>query len=98
MIEDSPSGPAEFLKLGWNSTAVHEVTYTLEDGELWRTETIDGGDPTMTRVAEYIDPDPTKTSCDWDPVKKVLIFKVTVTVGEQSEQRLYRVQPRPGSY
>ena len=97
MIDHSPSGPGEFLILGWNSTAVHEVIYTLEDGELWRSETIDGGDPTMTRVAEYIDPDPTKTWCDWDPVKKVLIFKVTVTVGEQSEQRLYRIQPRPGS-
>ena len=96
MIDDSPSGPAEFLKLGWNSTAVHEVIYTLEDGELWRSETIDG-DPTMTRVAEYIDSDPTKTSCDWDPVNKVLIFKVTATVGEESEQRTYRVQPRPGS-
>ena len=97
MIDDSPSGPAEFLKLGWNSAAVHEVTYTLEDGELWRSETIDDGDPMTTRVAEYIDSDPTKTSCDWDPVKKVLIFKVTATVGEESEQRLYRVQPRPGS-
>ena len=98
MIDDSPSGPGEFLKLGWtaqNSTTV--VIYTLGDGELWRSETIGDEDPTTTRVAEYIDPDPTKTWCDWDPVKKVLIFKVTVTVGEQSEQRLYRIQPRPGS-
>ena len=93
MIDDSPEG-GEFLILGWNNTAVHEVTYTLEDGELWRSESIDGGDPTLTRVAEYIDPDPTKTWCDLEG--NVLIFKVTAIVGEQSEQRLYRVQPRPG--
>ena len=73
----------------------YEITYALVDNELWRSESIDDSTPTMTRVAEYIDPDPTKTYCDWNG--DVLIFKVTVTVGEQSEQRLYRVQPRPGS-
>ena len=98
-LDDSPTG-GEFLILGWNSTAVHEVTYTLEDGELWRSETIDGGDPTTTRVAEYINSDPTKTSCHLEG--SVLIFKVTATVGEgtwgeESEQRIYRVQPRPGT-
>ena len=93
MIDDSPSGPGEFLILGWNSTAVHEVTYTLEYGQLWRSETIGDGDPTTTRVAEYIDP--VGTSCKWND--NVLIFKVTATVGEESEQRTYRVQPRPGS-
>jgi prepilin-type N-terminal cleavage/methylation domain-containing protein len=95
-IEDDPAG-GEFLILGWNSTSVYEVTYTLEDGELWRSETVDGGAPATTRVAEYIDPDPTKTSCDWDPVETVLKFIVTATVGEESEQRLYRIQPRPGT-
>ena len=93
-IDDSPVG-GEFLILGWNNTATHEVIYTLEDGELWRSESIDDGDPTMTRVAEYIDSDPTKTYCELQG--DVLIFKVTATVGEESEQRLYRVQPRPGT-
>ena len=101
-IDDSPAG-GEFLILGWNiTTVVHEVTYTLEDGELWQSESIDGGGPITTRVAEYIDPDPTKTNCDWDDVEKVLIFTVTATVGggtwaEESETRIYRVQPRPGT-
>ena len=98
-LDDNPAG-GEFLILGWNGTAVHEVTYTLEDGELWRSESIDGGGPMMTRVAEYIDSDPTKTYCELQGT--VLIFKVTATVGEgtvheESEQRLYRVQPRPGT-
>lgn len=98
-IDDNPAG-GEFLILGWNSTAIHEVTYTLEDGELWRSESIDGGGPTTTRVAEYISSNPTETYCNLDG--EVLIFKVTAVVGEgtlheESEQRLYRVQPRPGT-
>ena len=100
MIDDSPSGPGEFLILGWNSTVLHEVTYTLEDGELWRSESVEGQSPIETRVAEYIDSDPTKTYCSRNG--DVLVFKVTATVGEgtwgeESETRIYRVQPRPGS-
>ena len=74
----------------------HTVIYTLEDNELWRSETVNGGNSTLTRVAEHIDPD--ETSCDWDDVNRVLTFEVTATVGEQSETRVYEVKPRPGSY
>ena len=99
-IDPSPT-TGEFLEVGWtaqNSTTV--VVYTLENGELWRTESIDGGGPTTTRVAEYIDSDPTKTSCDLQG--EVLVFTVTATVGagtvnEESETRTYRVQPRAGT-
>jgi len=110
----------ELLTLTWEEggTAVpHEVIYTLEDmssGEfkiLWRKHYIDiGSGPELdstTKVAEYINPDQTQTSCtccdqtschqgicdddEW------LTFKVTATVGEQSETRVYEVKPRPGS-
>jgi prepilin-type N-terminal cleavage/methylation domain-containing protein len=98
-IDDSPAD-GEFLILGWNATALYDVAYTLEDGELWRSESIDGGASTMTRVSEYIDSDPTETYCELQG--DVLIFKVTATVGEgtwaeESETRIYRVQPRPGT-
>ena len=76
----------------------HEVTYTLEDGELYRSESVNGGDPTVTRVAEYIDPD--QTNCaplGVLPAGQVLTFTVTATVGGQSETRVYEVTPRPGS-
>jgi prepilin-type N-terminal cleavage/methylation domain-containing protein len=99
VIDDNPAG-GEFLIVSWNSTLTHEITYTLENCELWRSESIDGGGPILTRVAEYIDSDPTETYCEWNG--NVLIFKVTATVGqgtahEESEQRIYRVQPRPGT-
>jgi prepilin-type N-terminal cleavage/methylation domain-containing protein len=78
----------------------HEIDYSVADGDLWRSESIDGGAPLMTRVAEYINPDLTKTSCHLEG--NVVIFKVTATVGEgtwgeESETRIYRVQPRPGT-
>jgi prepilin-type N-terminal cleavage/methylation domain-containing protein len=96
MIDDSPTG-GEFLILSWNSTPTREVTYTLDldDGELWRTETV-GGDSTMTRVAEYIDADQTSINPDPD-ASGAYAFTVTATVGKESEQRIYTVRPRPGT-
>ena len=98
--DPNPTG-GEFLILGWNSTGIlHEVTYTLENGELWRSESIGGGAATTTRVAEYIDSDQTSCVCSCNPCDcagKVLTFTVTATVGEESEQRVYTIKPRPGS-
>jgi len=94
----------ELLTLTWNEGGTgipHEVIYTLEDmpsGEfrrLWREHKIDSVLDSTTKVAEYIDPDPYQTSCDWDG--EVLTFKVTANVGGQSETREYEVKPRPGS-
>ena len=105
-IDDDPA-TGEFLILGWNGTAVHEVIYTLEDGELWRSETIGEEAPATTRVAEYIEPTETNCCCDCDRDGYcdgscdcdggVVIFTVTATVGEESETRIYRVQPRSGT-
>jgi type II secretory pathway pseudopilin PulG len=109
MIDDNPSGPGEFLILGWialNSTATHKVIYTLEDmpsGDfqiLWRDYYIKEGESefehdSTTKVAEYINP--AETSCDWDWDSSVLTFKVTATVGDESETRIYEVRPRPGT-
>jgi prepilin-type N-terminal cleavage/methylation domain-containing protein len=77
----------------WETADAYEIVYTLEEGRLWRSESINDGDPTLIRVAEYIDPD--GTSCAWDEVERVATFKVTATVGEQSEERTYEVKPRP---
>ena len=74
----------------------HTVIYSLEDSELWRNESVNGGNSTLTRVAEHIDL--AGTYLDWDDVNNVLTFTVTATVGEQSETREYKVKPRPGSY
>jgi prepilin-type N-terminal cleavage/methylation domain-containing protein len=98
------------LTLTWTEFGVsanysHEVIYTLENmpsGELRKLqrEHYIGPDPdsltidSVTIVAEYIDPDPQKTKCEFGGE---LTFTVTATVGEQSETRVYEVMPRPGS-
>lgn len=97
-IIPDPEGE-QLLILTLSATNV-TVTYTLDDdGVLWRSEPVDGGDPILTRVAEYIDSSPTNTDCYWDDGASgsVLIFMVTAAVGDESETRIYRVQPRPGS-
>jgi prepilin-type N-terminal cleavage/methylation domain-containing protein len=68
---------------------VHRVTYTLDGTELWRDY-----NGQLGPVAQFINPDPAKTSCDWDG--SVLTFTVTATVQEQTETRIYEVIPRPG--
>ena len=97
------------LILTWTEGAAgysHEVIYTLENmpsGEfkfkrLQREHKIDSVVESTTIVAEYIDSD--QTSCNplgVLPSGGTLTFTVTATVGEESEQRIYRVQPRPGS-
>ena len=94
----------ELLTLGWiefegAANPTHEVIYTLEDGELWRSHSVGGGVPTVIRVAEYIDSDPQKTKCEIvaGELGDELKFTVTATVGEQSETKIYRIKPRPES-
>jgi len=87
----------------WGTNNTHAVNYTLENApsglkELQRRESIDGGNPTVTTVAEYIASN--QTSCAPLGVLQAgsaLNFTVTATVGDQGETRLYEVKPRPGS-
>jgi prepilin-type N-terminal cleavage/methylation domain-containing protein len=66
----------------WDNT-VNQVVYSLEDGELKRTYTVDGGDPTVTLVAEYINSDADLTNCVSD--NGVLTLTITGTVGVGSK-------------
>ena len=100
-INVNPGG-GKFLVLGWTdgNGSEHEVTYIITVGnKLQRTHKItpDGGEPTteVAIVAEYIDPDPAQTS--FAPEGDAFKFKVTATVGEQTETRVYEVKPRVGS-
>lgn len=82
----------------------NEIVYTLQPMPsspglkmLQRTHTINGT-PQATAppvVAEYIDSDCALTS--FYPAGDAFTFTVTATVGEQSETRVYEIQPRPGS-
>ena len=108
IVEDS--GELQSITLDWTDWDgnVYQVIYTLEDmsvgslKELQRVEDKDTGTGTITEttiVAEFIDPDPANTSCEYTDGK--LTFTVTVQVGAgsaaQIEARMYEVIPRPGS-
>jgi len=77
----------------WETGGSHAVNYTLEDNTLQRSHSVNGGNSTVTTVAEYIDL--AQTSCVWAGGE--LTFTVTATVGGESETRVYRVKPRSGS-
>jgi len=90
-----------FLTLTWTDwdDAQHEIVYTLENmpsGEfmiLWRSHSVNDEEPTVTLVAEYIDPDQTRCV----QTDGAFTFTVTANVDGQSETREYEVMPRSGS-
>jgi len=95
-----------FLMLSWteaNSGDEYQVVYTLENmpgselKELRRNQSINGGGSTATLVAQYIDSDLEKTTCE--SANGTLTLTVMATVGEgapmQSETRTYKLVPRP---
>ena len=97
--------PLTFNWTDWEG-AVNHVTYNITgDNELQRSHSVnDTAQATAPRVvARYVDVtiDPVtgkaKTNCDWDAESRVLTFTVTATVGDQSETRIYEVEPRPDS-
>jgi prepilin-type N-terminal cleavage/methylation domain-containing protein len=100
----------------WGTNQTHTVMYKLVPGpgdvvELQRSYSLDGGSPTVTTVARYIDPSGTSCCCDCDGDgycdgdcncdDRVVIFTVTATIGngpyEAIETRIYEIEPRPGS-
>lgn len=96
---DDPDGsrlPLTLTWSDWTGNEIHEVTYSIVDDELRRSDSINSGAPTVDIVAEFIDPE--NTGCQYSGGK--LIFTVTATVGAgsaaQTETRTYEVVPRPG--
>ena len=90
----------------WGTNQTNSVVYELvgisgEGKELQRSHSINSTEPTVNRVAQYIDPNPAQTSCSWNNATRVLTFTVTATVGsgpyEAIETRIYEIEPRPGS-
>ena len=75
----------------WEGTK-NEVTYTITaDNKLQRTRSVGGVVTNTGVIAQFIDSAKTEVEL----VGGVLRFKVTATVGGQSETRVYEVEPRP---
>lgn len=65
----------------WDNT-VNQVDYSVVNGQLWRSFSVDGGDPGLTLVAEYINSDPEMTNCVSD--NGTLTIEITGSVGAGS--------------
>jgi prepilin-type N-terminal cleavage/methylation domain-containing protein len=79
----------------WGNVS-HNVTYSLEDGRLFRAYTVDG-DSTTSLVAEYINASSNMTYCTSD--NGTLLFTITSSVGEGSKivdvTRVREITARP---
>jgi prepilin-type N-terminal cleavage/methylation domain-containing protein len=79
----------------WNNSS-YNVTYSLEDGKLFRNYTVDG-QSMLSLIAESINADPDMTNCSAD--NGTMILTITSSVGEGSKivdvTRMREITPRP---
>jgi hypothetical protein len=95
---DGASGfPLTLQWVDWDNTD-REVVYTINDGILKRSYSIDGELESALVVAQYINPDVEMTSCGFS--EGVLTLKITATAGEgshvESVSKVREIVPRPG--
>jgi type II secretory pathway component PulJ len=84
------------------SCDVYQLNYTLEDmaesqlKRMLRYQYINGVLSTTTLVAQYIDPDPSNTRCEYDSDNLTLTITATVDRGPsiERETRTYNIVPR----
>ena len=91
----NPSGfPLTLNWLEWDNTT-RSVTYAIQDGQLERTMSVNGGSPDTAIIAANINPDTALTNCSY--AGRVLNFKLTVSVGgmqPKDETRAFQIVPR----
>jgi prepilin-type N-terminal cleavage/methylation domain-containing protein len=98
VVAPPPSGFPLYLSWTEWDNSEHSVTYTLAAGELTRSYSIDGADPTETVVAQHISQDVSLTSCTFNG--EILKLEITAVVGNGelavTLTRLRDITPRPG--
>lgn len=97
----TPGGAYGFpLTLNWREwdNSEYEVTYTIEGNTLKRSYVVDGGEPSETVIARYVNATSSNTSSQFSG--GVLTLKINTTVGEgsnsESVTKLREITPRPG--
>jgi len=90
--------PLNLTWISWSGDEVHQIIYSLPDmpgglKQLQRQEKINGTISATTIVGQYIDA--SATSCQWtDVTESAFTFTVTAKVEQQTESRIYEIQPR----
>jgi prepilin-type N-terminal cleavage/methylation domain-containing protein len=87
--------PLSLTWIEWDNTS-NNVTYTIQNGELQRARSVDGGEPTVTTIAWHINEDVGMTNCQFDD--GVLTIKITASLEgfrSASETRVSEIVPKP---
>lgn len=88
------------LTLSWTEwdNSEYQVVYTLENSTFHRSYSVDGGEPTVNFISEYISEDAELTSCDY--TDSILTLRITAAIGQGINavqvSRLRDIAPRPG--
>jgi prepilin-type N-terminal cleavage/methylation domain-containing protein len=98
VVTDNDTGfPLTLSWIEWDNSE-YQVIYSLADNEITRSYSAEGGDPTLTIVAEHISEDRELTSCNY--TNDILIINITAVIGEGVHRvqvsRLREIAPRPG--
>jgi prepilin-type N-terminal cleavage/methylation domain-containing protein len=80
----------------WDNFSVQAV-YSVEDGQLCRTYTVEGSSPVVTLIAQYVEIDPLSSYCTWNDEQLVLTLTGSVGKGFRvvNVTRLDTVVSRP---
>lgn len=87
--------PLKLTWVEWNNTS-NNVTYSVQNGQLWRAYSVNSTQPTSTLVARNIKTDSQSTNCQFS--SGALNFQITVSSGgykSASETRNGKVIPKP---
>ena len=98
-----PSGvtgfPLQLSWVEWETNDVYSVLYSLDQGDLVRTYSVNGGPEEELKIAHYINTDSDKTFCSNSGRVLTLSLTASVPAGAtmMNETRKVEVLARPGS-
>lgn len=96
MAKTISTGPAAGfpLRLAWTDYDDNSfnVTFTLDDGHLYRSLVENGGAPVQTFVAQSISLSPSLTYCSYN--NGLLTFGITAASGSDTLSRTYQIKKR----
>ena len=88
------------LTLSWTEwdNSTYQVVYTLDNNAFQRSLSVDGGEPTVNFISEYISEDAELTNCSHSD--GILTLRITAAMGEGIHavqvSRRREIAPRPG--
>lgn len=94
----SPSGfPLTLSWVDWDNTST-DISYSVQDGQLHRSQSINGEEPINTVIIPHVNSEQQMTNCQFS--MGVLTLKITATINgfrTASETRYFNITPRPST-